>query len=90
VTDSAYENGGLLRFRVKQNTSRLEEMERWRREVDVERATLQQTARMLKEEVHELTEEVKGLRRILFAGTVTAACGTLTFALTVLAGTGRI
>lgn len=88
--EGAYENGGLLKWRVNSNTTRIEEIERRLRDIDIERATVGEKLAGILEDVREIRAELKGFRRMMFIGILTAAGSSLTFAFTVLAGTGRI
>ena len=90
MTDSAYENVGLLRWKVSNNTTRLDRIEDWRRTIDSESATVKERLRALERAVREVDDDLKSLRRMIFAGFASTTSAFLIFALTVLAGTGKI
>jgi hypothetical protein len=88
--EGTYENGGLLRYRVNRNSDRLDAFEKWKSEVDIERATVKQQLTGIREDVHDIAGEVKGFRRMAFAVLISCSTAIVVFALNILAGTGRI
>lgn len=79
-------DGNVILYRIGRNEKRLDEVEKWRRDVDDDRQDL----KYLQAEVSKLAKTVDGLRKTLLAFAFTIAGSAVVFALTVLIATGKI
>lgn len=77
---------GVLQYRLKELEDWKKEQVEWRRKVDADRGSLS----YIREDVKHLTDAFDGLRKTLLGFAMVVAAAAISFALTVLAATGRI
>lgn len=83
-------NGGVLTYRLTELARSVRELMNWRREVDIEREKLRNTAMSLEERMDALQQSVDSLRKVLLGFAFTVAGSAIVFSLTVLIATGKI
>ena len=81
---------GVLRWRVDKNEEKLIKLDEWRREVDIERASMREIVSQISKDVAELSNAFNGLRKTLVMFAFTIAGSSIVFALGILAATGRL
>lgn len=84
------ERPDVLAWRVAKNSEKLEELEKWRREVDIERASNREILLGIKDDVRTLNTSVKATQRVFISLLATIAGGAVLALITVLVGTGRL
>lgn len=89
-THAEEQNGGVMAYRVRELAETVRELLKWRREVDIERERLRNTAHTLEERIESLQMSMDSLRRVLIGFAFTVAGSAIVFALTVLIATGKI
>lgn len=90
MTDFPYEEAAAIPFRVRENSRRIESLERWRREVDTVRATQTEQIAAMSEAVVSLSARVDGLAKILIGFAFSIAASSVIFALSILVATGKL
>lgn len=90
LASGEYENGGLLRWRVNKNTDRLDEIDKWMRTVDDDRAGMKEWRRNMSEDIQEVKDDLRSFRRMVLVGFISLVSSLLMFSLSILAATGRI
>lgn len=83
-------NGGVLRYRVENNSKRIDRIEEWRTIVDEDRTTVKGDLRNLHKDNVEMKEAMDGMRKTLVAFAFTLAGSAVVFAFSVLVATGKL
>jgi predicted esterase len=80
----------VTQYRIRENTRQLQELLRWRSEVDQSNAAQKVTIENMAAAVEALAETVDGLRKVIIGFAFSIAGSAIVFALAILAATGKI
>lgn len=80
----------IIDWQVRDHADQLKSLRHWRGNTDMKVVTLEGDVKVLHHELQELRTSIDRMSRRMAQFTFTLAAGSLTFAFTVLAATGRI